>query len=98
MLPAGIITASVGDRAEICGEPFVIAGFLRDSQMNSMLASSKRFLVSNADYERLEGCGNVEYLIEFRLKDMEALGSFAAAYTASAFPPTVLSSPTRCFV
>ena len=36
-------TASVGDRAEICGEPFVIAGFLRDSQMNSMLASSKRF-------------------------------------------------------
>ena len=79
-------TASVGDRAEICGEPFVIAGFLRDSQMNSMLASSKRFLVSNADYERLEGCGNVEYLIEFRLKDMNALGSFAAAYTASGLP------------
>lgn len=79
-------TASVGDRAEICGEPFVIAGFLRDSQMNSMLASSKRFLVSNADYERLEGCGNVEYLIEFRLKDTKALDSFAAAYTASGLP------------
>lgn len=79
-------TVSVGDRAEICGEPFVIAGFLRDSQMNSMLASSKRFLVSESDYGRLEGYGNVEYLIEFRLKDMAALAGFSAAYTAAGLP------------
>lgn len=38
----------------------------------------------------------MEYLIEFRLKDMEALGSFAAAYVAlRPSLPTVLSSPTR---
>ena len=36
---------------------------LRDSQMNSMMASSKRFLVNEADYERLSHLGSEEYLI-----------------------------------
>ena len=43
-----------GDRVEIGDTSFEIAGFLRDSQMNSKMASSKRFLVSEADYMRLQ--------------------------------------------
>lgn len=70
----------VGDTALICGKEFVVAGFLRDSQMNSLLASSKRFLISPNDYEELKPFGTIEYLIEFRLKNREALSSFEAAY------------------
>lgn len=49
-------TAKVGDRAVINGIPFVVTGFVRDSQMNSSLASSKRFVVSEVDFDRLECC------------------------------------------
>lgn len=42
---------SVGDRMEIGNYGLRIAGFLRDAQMNSMMASSKRFLVNTADYK-----------------------------------------------
>ena len=62
-----------GDTVSICGIPFRAAGFLRDSQMNSMLSSSKRFLVSPQDFERLRDLGTMEHLIEFRLKDLSAL-------------------------
>ncbi|HWQ31035.1 MAG TPA: ABC transporter permease, partial [Negativicutes bacterium] len=78
-------TASVGDKAVICGKEFTVAGFLRDSQMNSLLASSKRFLISKNDYAEIKGFGSTEYLIEFRLKDLSALGAFETAYTASGF-------------
>ena len=52
-----------GDTVSICGIPFRAAGFLRDSQMNSMLSSSKRFLVSPQDFERLRDLGTMEHLI-----------------------------------
>jgi len=73
-------TAKVGDRAVIHGREFRVAGFLRDSQMNSTLSSSKRFLVSQEDFEALRDLGNTEYLIEFRLKDLSMLGAFETAY------------------
>lgn len=76
-------TAKAGDNAIINGQEFTIAGFLRDSQMNSMLSSSKRFLVSANDYEALKPLGSMEYLIEFRLKDLSALGAFEAAYASA---------------
>lgn len=76
-------TAKVGDKAVICGKEFTVAGFLRDSQMNSTLSSSKRFLVSENDYAEIKSLGNTEYLIEFRLKDLSALGAFEAAYTSA---------------
>ena len=41
-----------GQEMRIGRESLQIAGFLRDAQMNSMMASSKRFLVHEADYER----------------------------------------------
>ena len=75
--------AKVGDEATVCGKEFTVAGFLRDSQMNSLLASSKRFLVSENDYNTLKGSGSMEYLIEFRLKDLSALSAFEAAYTSA---------------
>ena len=72
---------AVGEEMTICGIPFVIAGYLRDSQMNSTFASSKRFLVSDQDYAKLEPFGSKEYLIEFRLKDQAKTGELEAAYT-----------------
>lgn len=76
-------SAKVGDMAVIDGKQLVVAGFLRDSQMNSLLASSKRFLVSNNDYADIQGSGSTEYLIEFRLKDLSTLGEFEQDYTAA---------------
>lgn len=76
-------TAKVGDKAVICGKEFTVRGFLRDSQMNSTLSSSKRFLVSENDYAELKSLGSTEYLIEFRLKDLSALVAFETAYTSA---------------
>ena len=76
-------TAEVGDKAVINGKTFTIAGFVRDSQMNSTLASSKRFVVSEADYHELTPMGSVEYLIEFRLHDLSDLSAFETAYSLS---------------
>ncbi len=59
----------VGDMVAVASKNFPVAGFHRDSQMNSLLASSKRFLVSEKDYAEIRQYGSLEYLIEFRLKD-----------------------------
>lgn len=75
-----------GDSFQIGEEKLTIAGFLRDSQMNSMMASSRRFLVCDADYERLRPLGSEEYLIEFLLEDGTDTGVFAAAYAAAGLP------------
>lgn len=79
-------TAKLGDKASIYGQPFIVAGFIRDSQMNSALASSKRFLISEEDYSLLKPQGCVEYLIEFRLQDLSELGAFETAYSAAGLP------------
>ncbi len=73
-------TAKLGDTVMVHNKPFTVAGFLRDSQMNSMLASSKRFLVSEEDYAAIQAAGTIEYLIEFRLKDLADLRSFEEDY------------------
>ncbi|WP_445480277.1 ABC transporter permease [Lysinibacillus irui] len=75
--------ADYGDTVIVHDQTFTIAGFLRDSQMNSMLASSKRFLVSEQDYAAIQGAGTVEYLIEFRLKNLADLKNFGEAYTSA---------------
>lgn len=76
-------TTKVGDKAVISGKEFTVAGFLRDSQMNSTLSASKRFLVSENDYAEIKKLGSVEYLIEFRLKDLSKLGAFEQAYISA---------------
>lgn len=72
--------ANMGDTVMIHGTSFTIAGFLRDSQMNAALISSKRFLVSDHDFETVRDFGMLEYLIEFRLLDRSAIGAFESAY------------------
>ncbi len=80
------------DKVRLYGKEFVIAGFLRDSQMNSMMASSKRFLVSDADYQALMPYGEKEYLIEFLLQDRKDIKEVAQAYVEAQLPsngPTI---------
>ena len=76
-------TATIGDRAIISGKTLTVAGFLRDSQMNATLSTSKRFLVHEQDYAAIRSAGNIEYLIEFRLKELSALREFESAYAAA---------------
>lgn len=76
-------SAKVGEQVVVAGKEFILAGFLRDSQMNSLHSASKRFLVSPNDYAALRSFGNVEYLIEFRLKDLSMLGAFETAYATA---------------
>lgn len=76
-------TATAGETVAVAGKSFTISGALRDSQMQPLLSSSKRFLVSQNDFAALRQFGSVEYLIEFRLHDLENLGAFEAAYTAA---------------
>jgi putative ABC transport system permease protein len=73
----------VGDRLQVSGTRFTVAGFIRDSQMNSLLSSSKRFLVSEKDYAGIRSLGTLEYLIGFRLHDLAYLGNFEAAYSSA---------------
>lgn len=77
---------SVGDEVVIGKQALSIAGFLRDAQMNSMMSSSKRFLVSLEDYEKLAGWGQEEYLIEFLLKEEASINEFQLSYTARGLP------------
>ncbi|PXV87744.1 putative ABC transport system permease protein [Lachnotalea glycerini] len=76
-------TIKLNDVAVIAGKSFVVAGFLRDSQMNSTLSSSKRFLVSQNDYASMQTNAGLEYLIEFRLNDISKLSAFEEAYTTA---------------
>lgn len=77
------VGATVGDSVAVAGQRFTVAGALRDSQMQSRLASSKRFLVSQHDFAQLRERGSIEYLIEFRLHDLAALGAFESAYASA---------------
>lgn len=82
----------VGDVMQIGTAKLVVAGFLRDSQMNSMMASSKRFLVTAGDYQKLSELGQEEYLIEFKLKAGADVNKFATAYSDAGLPsngPTI---------
>lgn len=83
---------NTGDSMRIGTQELTIAGFLRDSQMNSMMASSKRFLVNEHDYERLKSLGDEEYLIEFKLQKGEDVNAFSTAYGDAGLPgngPTI---------
>lgn len=81
-----------GDKMYIGSEELNVAGFMRDSQMNSMMASSKRFLVNEYDYNRLKPLGSEEYLIEFRFRDERDCAAFETAYKDADLPgngPTI---------
>lgn len=65
---------------------FTVAGFLRDSLMNAALVSSKRFLMSDRDFERVREFGQLEYLIEFQLAEDVPFPAFEAAYLDAGLP------------
>lgn len=80
-----------GDVMKIGEEELRVAGFIRDSQMNSMMASSKRFLVCDEDYKRLKDLGSEEYLIEFRFDENVDSNAFKSAYENANLP---MNGPT----
>ncbi len=90
--------AGIGETLRVDDLELTVAGFLRDSLMNSPLSSSKRFLVSDADFARLRRpgteAGTVEYLIEFRVTDDADLGALENAYITAGLEsngPTIMA-------
>lgn len=78
-----------GDRTEL-----IISDYVRDYEMNAAMASSKRFVVSEGDFNRLlaKQSGELEYLIEFRLREGGDAQAVQTAYIEEGLPaqgPTV---------
>ncbi|KAA0742249.1 ABC transporter permease [Bacillus sp. AY3-1] len=66
---------------------FTISAFVRDVQMNPSIISSKRFVISNEDFERIKrNFGESEYLIEFQLTDVNKINEFENLYESSNLP------------
>lgn len=68
---------------------FTIKDFIRDAQMNPSLVTSKRFLISNNDWDTLKSnIGESEYLIEFLLNDINKISEFETLYQSTKLPQT----------
>lgn len=82
--------AEVGDAVRVtAGQAeldLTVVGFVRDAQMNSSLATSKRVVVSQADYEAVAPYLEPEYYIEMLAADGVSNGDLKAAYAASGLP------------
>jgi len=81
----------IGDTLTIKDEDysmdFVVSSYVRDSQMNSTLTSSTRFLINEEDHHKLkENTGQLEYLIEFYLKDTSLAAKLQTAYENAGMP------------
>lgn len=81
----------VGDAVKIANGgfnmEFTISAFIRDAQMNPSIVTSKRFLVSDNDWETLKAnIGESEYLIEFELYDIDRIGELENLYQNTALP------------
>ncbi len=68
-------------------QELTISSFVRDVQMNPSIVSSKRFVISDEDFERIKGnFGESEYLIEFQLTDVNKINEFETLYQSSNLP------------
>lgn len=81
----------IGDTVRVANQAFdmqfTVVDFVRDAQMNPSVVSSKRFVVSEADFETLKkNIGEQEYLIEFQLTDLDKLSEFSTAYQSANLP------------
>ena len=66
---------------------FKIADFVKDSEMNSSFVSSKRILVNQKDWDKIVNkTGTLEYLIEFRVKDLKNIDNVESAYLEEKLP------------
>ena len=73
---------------------FVVSDYARDYEMNSSLTSSKRFVINHMDYDEMleKQAGELEYLIEFKLKENGDSQVVQTAYIQAGLPangPTV---------
>lgn len=81
----------LGDKVRVedgdFAKDFTIVAFLRDSLMNPSMINSKRFLVSDGDFQILhEHLGEIEYLIEFQLHDTSDVRKLETLYQDSDMP------------
>lgn len=90
-------TAKIGDPVIVAGKTFVVNGFVRDSEMNSPMAGSKRFLVHQQDFDELAAHGSIERIIQFRLKDLSKLNELEAAYQKAGLEMNGPSGTYRLF-
>lgn len=71
----------------------IVTDFVRDVQMNPSIIHSKRFVVHEDDLKEIQShVGDVEYAIEFLLKDTDHLNAFHSMYESSGMPhqgPTI---------
>ena len=78
-----------GDTLEIAADgdvqTFTVADIVRDAQMGPSLVNSKRFVVSEGDWNHLAERLPVEHIITFRLAD-DAGDRFAEAYRLAGLP------------
>jgi len=66
---------------------FTIKHFVRDAQMNPSIISSKRFVINQADFEKMKNqIGEIEYLISFQLNEPEKISEFTNQYSQSELP------------
>lgn len=87
----GMYDIDVGDKIILTSNgisrEFVVKEFILDSMMNSTMASSTRFLLSDNDYDMLEdGVGENEYLIEVYFFDKNEASNFQTAYENANLP------------
>lgn len=71
---------NIGNTVQIGNVSFTVQGFLRDSEMQASIISSKRFLISENDFEKIKNLGEIEYLIEFRLENLSEIEEFETEY------------------
>ncbi len=90
----------IGDTLTVTTEgytkAFTISDYVRDYEMNAAIASSKRFVVNQADFDAMleKQTGELEYIIEFRLTEGGSAQAVQTAYIESGLPsngPTVTS-------
>lgn len=89
------ITAADGFRRDLR-----VAGFVRDSTMNTAIASSKRLAVSAADYQEVAAhTGTVEHLISFWVQDPSTdISTVRTAYQEQGLPAAGPMADRSAFV
>lgn len=84
----------VGDKVRIAHnnstQEWTITTFVRDALMNPAFIHSKRFVLNDDDFTRLEerspSFSTIQYLIEFQLQDSETVSEFANKYQLAGLP------------
>ena len=79
-------SVELGSKLTICGQDFIVKGYLIDSQMGSSLSSSKRFLINEESYQKLRDKGSEEFLIEARAVSVDDINAISNLYALSELP------------